>query len=379
MHFIHNDEYAKEQHMRFLSPQWCTGSSYSRYDIQGRGDGPILLQTPWLCASTCTRLGQTSFRIEEPGESASEAESSWARFMRHAEGTIKAWIETKSEQSPVSWHGATACGCIKLTVHTSEGVYAPTVFDKHRQESSMAELESCQKEGGGDDGSLVRLRFLLHLSHAWHKNAHAGVRWQVLQIQHCRLASIQRCMFDANRPAEVVVGASGVGAGGAGCGSLHAAGPAAPSRKAHPVFGKYFGMVAMGVPPPAVKQKMTMAGLDPSVLDLPDGESLPDCTAESSATTASLISGGQVKLRKTERQERSIVASSGGKGHGISLSDVVNGLSSLRRTLFRGGSRSSGGASDAVTVAAAGKPPAKACQREQTNHMLLELFKERSK
>ncbi|XP_015116494.1 WASH complex subunit 3 [Diachasma alloeum] len=35
----------------------------------------------------------------------------------------------------------------------------------------------------------------------------------------------------------------------------------------HPLYEKYFKMVNIGVPKPAVKQKMTQEGLDPSLLD----------------------------------------------------------------------------------------------------------------
>ena len=38
----------------------------------------------------------------------------------------------------------------------------------------------------------------------------------------------------------------------------------------HPVYKPYFKMQSMGVPDMAVKQKMTMAGIDPSVLDNPN-------------------------------------------------------------------------------------------------------------
>nr|CAD2199647.1 unnamed protein product [Meloidogyne enterolobii] len=40
--------------------------------------------------------------------------------------------------------------------------------------------------------------------------------------------------------------------------------------KDHPVFGKYFRMLKMGVPEAAVKQKMQSEGVDPEILSVPD-------------------------------------------------------------------------------------------------------------
>jgi len=53
-----------------------------------------------------------------------------------------------------------------------------------------------------------------------------------------------------------------------------AAGAATVLLKDDPQFAKYFKMLKMHLPPPAVKQKMTSEGLDPSVLDMdPEGPS----------------------------------------------------------------------------------------------------------
>lgn len=44
------------------------------------------------------------------------------------------------------------------------------------------------------------------------------------------------------------------------------------TNKEHPMYAKFFKMVAMGVPVPAVMHKMTMEGMDASVIEDPDGE-----------------------------------------------------------------------------------------------------------
>ena len=48
--------------------------------------------------------------------------------------------------------------------------------------------------------------------------------------------------------------------------------PAAPvmTNRTNPTYAGYFKMVDMGIPVQAVKHKMTMEGLDPSIMDNPD-------------------------------------------------------------------------------------------------------------
>ncbi|GLD93157.1 hypothetical protein PINS_up001749 [Pythium insidiosum] len=55
--------------------------------------------------------------------------------------------------------------------------------------------------------------------------------------------------------------------------------------KDDPDYAKFFKLLSMGAPPPAVKAKMTQAGLNPSLLDTPDAE-LPG-TSATEATTPS--------------------------------------------------------------------------------------------
>ena len=43
----------------------------------------------------------------------------------------------------------------------------------------------------------------------------------------------------------------------------------------HPKYAKYFKMLKVGLPPPAVKNKMQQEGVDPSFLDKPEGELIP--------------------------------------------------------------------------------------------------------
>ena len=106
------------------------------------------------------------------------------------------------------------------------------------------------------------------------------------------------------------------------------------SRCDHPVYGKYFKMCAKGVPKPAVQQKMRMNGMDPAVLDTPDGEPLPESDTNSQDDQLILSLQDTQQLRKTEINANRPKAVSGGAGHGLSLTDIVSGLQSLRKTIF---------------------------------------------
>ena len=93
-------------------------------------------------------------------------------------------------------------------------------------------------------------------------------------------------------------------------------------------------MCAKGVPKPAVQQKMRMNGMDPAVLDTPDGEPLPESDTNSQDDQLILSLQDTQQLRKTEINANRPKAASGGAGHGLSLTDIVSGLQSLRKTIF---------------------------------------------
>jgi hypothetical protein len=109
----------------------------------------------------------------------------------------------------------------------------------------------------------------------------------------------------------------------------------------HPLFGKYFRMLSMGVPDQAVRQKLRLCGLPEDVLDSRSYASL-DATAEASRGTGSAnggddlfsasITGGVVELRQrpvsTDPSPRNIEPVT----FAVSQGDVVTALKSLRRT-----------------------------------------------
>ena len=111
---------------------------------------------------------------------------------------------------------------------------------------------------------------------------------------------------------------------------------AASQRMEHPVYGKYFKMVSKGVPKQGVKHKMRMDGLDPDILDLPEGEPLPTCDLPSAGIgdQLSLSLQDTQQLRKTEVNANRPKPVSNGAGHGFSLNEIVGGLKSLRKTIF---------------------------------------------
>ena len=409
MHFIHSTHQFKEpQLLRFLSPQYA--DDICRIDIESQNGGAIVLQTPWLC---CERIAQTkneaahapymtlSVKMAE-GET-SESELAWRSFTTHAEEAVREWLAKKKMVVQAgSWHGIVSDdgkASMRFFITNMHGVYSPHVFDANRQQSSIDDMVQLADENGG--GRYLRIRLLLHLSHIWcnMRNRHAGIRWQILQIQHHRMLPPSRPMFDADTPVEVcshscqastrraasqtpsAVAASHTEGGGASA-AAHAQ---QQPRKSHPVFGEYFSMVSMGVPLPAAQQKMIMAGLDPAVLEIPIGMPLPDVQGGAHAPDkediASSLLGGQTNLKKTEGPVKSSAKSrTGGKGHGISLNDIVAGLRSLRRTWFSGGgggsSREDPNQTDTLKLSAH-VPPTELSATADKNAMLLELFKSR--
>lgn len=109
----------------------------------------------------------------------------------------------------------------------------------------------------------------------------------------------------------------------------------------HPLFGKYFRMLSMGVPDQAVRQKLRLCGLPEDVLDSRSYTSL-EAAAEASRGTGSgnggddlfsaSITSGVVELR-----QRPISADTSPRNiepltFSVSQGDVVTALKSLRRT-----------------------------------------------
>lgn len=207
------------------------------------------------------------------------------------------------------------------------------------------------------------VRLMVQFSHVW-VNQHtrtAGLGLNILQIQHSDVEPLRTFAFldvlpayQRERPpmadsetqtASVVVTAgAGAGAGAVaspGAGTSAGAGESgrrkASERCDHPVYGKYFKMCAKGVPKPAVQHKMRMNGVDPCILDLPEGAPLPaaDTVETGDDDQLSLSLQDTQQLRKTEVNADRPKQASGGAGHGFSLSEIVNGLQSLRKTFFR--------------------------------------------
>ena len=102
--------------------------------------------------------------------------------------------------------------------------------------------------------------------------------------------------------------------------------------KDDPKFSKYFKMLKMHLPPPAVKQKMSAEGLDPSILDMdPEGLSpnQPPAAASGGGGAAPAAAAApeeemdmfaQIRAAKAKKAAAAAAGGGGGSGGGKSLS-----------------------------------------------------------
>ena len=192
---------------------------------------------------------------------------------------------------------------------------------------------------GAQPFTPTHVRLLVQFTNVWvnASSGTCGLALNVLQLQHDTVqAPVHLAFTDVRRPCVSV----GTQTDDVQCT------PAAPvstratahstTRTAHPVYGKYFKMLQKGVPKPAVQHKMRMNGVDASVLDLPADAPLPcePATHTSSDLLSASLQDTQ-HLRKTEiNADRPKATPKSGAGHGFSLGEIVNGLQSLRKTLW---------------------------------------------
>lgn len=95
-------------------------------------------------------------------------------------------------------------------------------------------------------------------------------------------------------------------------------------RESHPIFGKYFKMLMMGVPRIAVTQKLRMSGHPPEILDAVDFAGLKSYSAREDVLCA--LQEKREDLRTVQPQKRPK------KGFFVSENDVLSALKNLRVT-----------------------------------------------
>ena len=221
---------------------------------------PIVLQTPWLhiLSSAKSRLHHhTSFPLHLLlcclwREAQCPEQRRWIRFMRRLQRTLHRWVRAHYDPDLV-WHDALQDGdggswIWRLACNDLDRL---ACYDAQQQRSTPTALS----------GGNCYARFILHLEYIWinDRTRRAGAQFQMLQAQHSGHEPPLQFAFVDPRPAA----------------PTEQPPPPVPKkngdsdRLAHPVYGKYFRMLGVGIPRPCVEQKMRMANLEASVLDTP--------------------------------------------------------------------------------------------------------------
>lgn len=332
---------------------------------------PLICQTPWMWVPHkpryIVRNGKRTHFFDLALHRDSSDQHEWLRFLRALETTFRGWVQRR--HGAVQWVSCVETPMNSYAFHdaqTSQKItpapamsvpssvhwkfhtrLMPTVrcFDAARAETDVRDFL--------DRGQHSFVRLVVQLANVWvnEDTGVAGIGFQVLQFQCNGVAPPTTCVF---RP-EVAVTQCTVGTQTTSSGEVTVPEPdTAPPRRptdaaertSHPVYGTYFRMRAKGVPAPAVQHKMRMNGLDPTVLELPPDAPLPggddveggaSGTNQGDALQRSLLDDRQ--LRKTEINATQPKPSNSA-GHGFSLSEIVSGLQSLRRTFGLGGAPS---------------------------------------
>ena len=116
-------------------------------------------------------------------------------------------------------------------------------------------------------------------------------------------------------------------------------GMAVNTYRNHPDFQKFFKMIKLGIPIQAVKNKMTLLNLDPSIIDKPDtiipSSEMPSNNSNSNSRGALLSQiQGKTQLRKVSQSD--INSSSKNKSTddsrlAINLNDILNARKQLKK------------------------------------------------
>lgn len=96
------------------------------------------------------------------------------------------------------------------------------------------------------------------------------------------------------------------------------------------VYQKYFKMIKMGIPKPAVRQKMVMNGDDPNILDLDSNSALPDKFLKKKKPLVVKNLLANVQLKKTVIKKK--IKSKKRLGNAPSLEEILNSKKKLKDT-----------------------------------------------
>ena len=324
----------------------------------------IVCQTPWLRLSAPPRYIKRNtqkvyfidFLIRHVhAKQATNEQHKWILFLNKIQKLFQKWLQKQSNYTSYTWvdcletiHPYTFSNDVstsqdahhvdtkwKINTSLSESL---KYYDLHQHEMNIQKQFIQQKQ-------LKTLRMIIHFNHLWlnHHSRTTGLSLQILQIQEQCVFAFDIFSFytDGDQPHTKSVGvqtdALPIGESkrmqNLDTNTTDSTTIQKDTKCDHPIYGVYFKMLKKRVPKPAVQHKMRMNGLDPAVLDMDSLDSLatPSGVSCSDQLTLSLKDDHQLKKTEINAHEKKV---SNGAGHGFSLSEIVNGLKSLRKTIL---------------------------------------------
>lgn len=292
-----------------------TGSHFSHYTINN-DKSPLICQTPWLYLYSTPRyiiknMNKIYFLTLLFWNTNSDLhQQKWVDFITVIQKSLFKWIKYKQKSNKITWLDCLEKYNDKIVWKLSDTLCNVKCFDTTKNITDIKHLNS---------QDYVRLA--IHFSHIWYNNKTqtAGIGFKILQIQHNQVKPPIEIIFKDIQPVKEK--------------NSHVSTKLlSTERTKHPVFGKYFKMIQVGIPKSAIKQKMKMNNLDPNVLDIPENNELPNISTNDE-DQLKLSLKEEKTLRKTEPIVKKYTKNQG-KSHGISLQQIVNGLNKLRKSSF---------------------------------------------
>ena len=152
-------------------------------------------------------------------------------------------------------------------------------------------------------------KFIIHYSHIWTNATHWGYTPIILQIIIDPKIIITDLIFIEDDE---------------------------PTIKDNPKYTKFFKMLAMGIPKPAIKQKMILESLDPTIIDMDPNKSITippnPITRNKNNIMSQIKMGFNLKTTKLNNDKKPILSYTGTRQNVPSLDDIHNAKNKLKKT-----------------------------------------------
>jgi hypothetical protein len=231
------------------------------------------------------------------------------------ESKMNKWINKKYKKKFV-WHYSYKNQLEEMIwTLTSKEMDQLVLFDMQQKRLGIQQLQ---------ENVYVRLR--IHINYIWFRKDTniAGINYRIIQIQMNQLQLPLQCQF----PCESITPSLSQPTV-----SLSITKTALHPVSEHPLYAKYFKMLAMKIPKEAVKQKMEMNKLPSDILDLSPNDELPlkyrQLEHEDTGDVLNQCLTDGVELSKCEPNEKRAITTTENKLT-ITIHDITERLRSLR-------------------------------------------------